>query len=123
MDTFDYSSARMYLQEKQNTLKAKRFELWKKAQQDAAQIIEMIVQKYKPKRIIQWGSVLESKHFSEASDIDLAIEGVSSMEFMDIFADAENMTTFSLDLIRWENIHSSFQKIIFMKGKIVYEKR
>ena len=40
-----------------------------------------------------------------------------------ILADAEEMTQFPLDLIQWENIHPSFQKIIVMKGKIVYEQR
>ncbi len=120
---FDYSSARIYLQEKQDTLKAQRFDLWKKAQEDTCQIIGVIINKYEPKRIIQWGSVLESRHFSEASDIDLAVEGVDSLKFMEMLATVEDMTSFSLDLVRWENIHSSFQKIILMKGKIIYETR
>jgi hypothetical protein len=38
---------------------------------DAKNIIEMSIEKYQPKQIIQWGSILEPRHFSEASDIDL----------------------------------------------------
>ncbi|MGI0482306.1 nucleotidyltransferase family protein [Geminocystis sp. CENA526] len=121
-DLFDYGSARLYLRKKQENLKNKRFALWQQAQQDAQQIITMIINKYTPKRIIQWGSVLESKHFSEASDIDIAVEGLDSIEFMRLLKDAEDMTNFSLDLIRWENVNNSFQKILLRKGKIVYGK-
>lgn len=119
---FDYVQARRYLREKQEALKAKRFVLWEKAQEDAHNIIKMIIDKYDPQRIIQWGSVWDSKHFSEASDIDLAVVGIDTIKFMGLLADAEDLTDFPLDLIRWENIHPSFQKIILMKGKIVYEK-
>jgi aryl carrier-like protein len=52
----------------------------------------MIIQNYHPKQIIQWGSLLESRHFSEASDIDLAVVGLDSLSFMRLLADAENMT-------------------------------
>ena len=117
---FDYVSARRYLQKKQVNLKNQRLALWKQAQQDANQIISMIICEYKPQRVIQWGSVLDSKHFSEASDIDLAVEGIDAVRFMNLLASAEEITNFPLDLIRWENIHPSFQKTLLRKGKIVY---
>ena len=114
---------RAYLKQKHESLTAKRLELWAIAQQDSQNIIAMIIYKYQPQQIIQWGSVLNAKHFSEASDIDLAVKGIDSITFMQLLADAEEMTQFPLDLIQWENIHPSFQKIILMKGKIVYEQR
>jgi predicted nucleotidyltransferase len=114
---------RAYLKQKHELLTAKRLELWAIAQQDSQNIIAMIIKKYQPKQIIQWGSVLNAKHFSEASDIDLAVKGLDSITFMQLLADVEEMTQFPLDLIQWENIHPSFQKIILMKGKIVYEQR
>jgi hypothetical protein len=46
--------------------------------------------------------------------------GLDAIAFMQLLADAEQMTQFSLDLIQWENIRPSFQKIILMKGKIIY---
>lgn len=121
-DLFDYASARTYLRKKQESLKSKRFALWQQAREDAEKIMMMIINKYTPKRIIQWGSVLESQHFSEASDIDIAVEGMDSIEFMRLLGEAEDMTNFSLDLIRWENVDGSFQKILLRKGKIVYGK-
>lgn len=111
---------RDYLKKKNDRQRAKRMALWEVAQQDAKNIIEMIVDKYQPKQIIQWGSILEPKHFSEASDIDIAVVGLDSLSFMRLLADAEDMTKFPLDLVQLELIHPSFQKIILMKGKIVY---
>ncbi|MBN2002495.1 MAG: nucleotidyltransferase domain-containing protein [Anaerolineae bacterium] len=121
-DDFDYASSRAYLQDKQMALQAKRLALWQQAQEDVQKIIEMIIRRYDPQQIIQWGSVLEPEHFSEASDIDLAVAGVDSVLFLRLLADAEVMTEFSLDLIRWEEIQPAFQKVITAKGKVVYAK-
>ena len=80
----------------------------------------MIIQEYHPKQVIQWGSILDARHFSEASDIDVAVVGLDSLSFMRLLADAEDLTEFPLDLIQFELIHPSFQKIILMKGKVIY---
>lgn len=117
---FDVRLSRAYLRAKQERLKAKRLILWEKAVQDSENIVAMILENYQPQTVIQWGSVLDSKHFSEASDIDLAIEGLGAKEFMRLLADAEELTSFPLDIVQWEAIHPSFQKIILMKGKILY---
>ena len=82
----------------------------------------MIIQKYKPKLIIQWGSVLDPTHFSEISDIDLAVIGLDSIVFMRLLADAEAMTNFPIDIVQFEFLHPSFQKIILMKGRVIYGK-
>jgi predicted nucleotidyltransferase len=121
-DSFNYLSARRRLQRKQEEITERRFQLWQQAEEEANKIINMIINKYQPQRIIQWGSVVDSKYFSEISDIDIAIVGVDSVTFLQILADAEAITRFSLDLIRWENIDPSFQNIILMKGKIIYER-
>lgn len=118
---FDYAATRQYLQAKQAALQAKRLGLWQQASADSQNIIQMIIDRYAPERIIQWGSVLEPKHFSEASDIDLAIAGLDFRLFMKLVGEAEDMTDFPLDLIRWEDLHPSFQKIILMKGQVIYE--
>lgn len=97
-----------------------RLALWRQARADAERIIEWVVACFNPRRIIQWGSVLESRHFSEISDIDLAIEGVGSLAFLDLMRGAEEKTDFSLDLVRWENLEPEFQRILLMKGRIRY---
>jgi len=115
-----HNQVRSYLKKKHDCQRAKRLALWEVAQQDARNIIEMIIWKYQPKQIIQWGSILEPSHFSEASDIDIALVGLDSLSFMRLLADAEDMTKFPLDLVQLELIHPSFQKIILLKGKIIY---
>ena len=115
-----HTQVRDYLKKKQDNQRAKRLALWESAQQDTENIIGMIIQNYHPKQLIQWGSLLEPRHFSEASDIDLAVVGLDSLSFMRLLADAENMTQFPIDLIQFELIHPSFQKIILKKGKIIY---
>ena len=116
-----HTQVRNYLKKKHDAQRAKRLALWEIAQKDTKNIIEMIIQKYHPKKIIQWGSLLEPRHFSEASDIDLAVVGLDSLSFMKLLADAEDMTKFPLDLVQLELINPSFQKIILTKGKVVYE--
>ncbi len=122
-DGFDYAAARRYLQKKQEASQARRLILWQQAQDDARKIIAMIIRRYAPQRIIQWGSVLAPAHFSEASDIDLAVAGVDTLAFFRLFADAEEMTQFPLDLVRWEDLHPAFQRILNMKGTVVYAAR
>ncbi len=117
---FDYDAARANLDKKQAALRAHRLALWQQAHADAQQIINMIISRYAPQRIIQWGSVLQPQHFSEASDIDLAVAGVDSITFLRLLADAEDLTEFPLDLLRWEEIPAPFQQAILSKGKIVY---
>jgi len=40
-----------------------------------------------------------------------------------LFGEAEELTRFSLDLLRWEEIDPSFQKIILAKGEVLYGER
>jgi len=122
-DGFDYAAARRYLQKKQEASQARRLILWQQAREDVRKIVEMIIHRYAPQRIIQWGSILAPTHFSEASDIDLAVAGVDALVFLQLFAEAEDMTEFPLDLVRWENLHPAFQRIISLKGTVIYAKR
>lgn len=121
-DTFDYTAAREYLREKHATLQTQRLALWKQAHADAQAIIEMIARRYDPQQIIQWGSVLAPEHFSEASDIDLAVVGVAPVVFLRLIGDAEALTDFPLDILRWEEVPPVFQRTILAKGKVVYAK-
>ena len=83
----------------------------------------MIVRDYSPKRIYQWGSLLNKKNFREYSDIDIAVDGVDTPEeFFEMYGKAEKLTDFSLDLIDINKIEPTFAEIIKMKGKAVYEK-
>ena len=91
------------------------------AHRDFNRIIEMIIQDYRPSRIWQWGSLLDRKIFSEISDIDIAVEGLSSPPvFFEMYGKAEELTSFPLDLIDIDIIEASHAASIRSKGRLVY---
>jgi predicted nucleotidyltransferase len=87
-------------------------------------IKQMIAEHYCPKRIYQWGSLLDRSLFREYSDIDIAVEGVDDPErFSQMFGEAEKLTKFPLDLLDINKIATEFSDIIKVKGRLVYERR
>ena len=94
-----------------------------RALNDFQQIVDMIVNKYKPKKIYQWGSLLNKDQFSEISDIDIAVEGMpDAQSYFNMLADAEKLTSFPLDIVEMESIHELHKKMIIQKGVLVYER-
>lgn len=94
-----------------------------RALHDFQQIVDMIVNKYNPKKIYQWGSLLSKDKFSEISDIDIAVEGLPDAQaYFDLLADAEKLTAFPLDIVEMESIHELHKKMIIQKGVLVYER-
>jgi hypothetical protein len=100
----------------------RNLQLWKKAKADADRILEMLVTVYHPKRVWQWGSVIEPEMFRKGSDIDFALEGIpDAPTWFRLLGDAMDMTDFSLDLVELDKIAPEFADIIRMKGRVVYE--
>ena len=82
----------------------------------------MIISRYSPKKIVQWGSLLDSEQFDENSDIDIALEGISDpAKYFALLGDAMVLTRFPLDIVQLEKIEPEFAEIILSKGKIIYE--
>jgi predicted nucleotidyltransferase len=97
-----------------------RFE---QARREAQCIVDMLVHAYHPRRIYQWGSLLDRGKFCERSDIDLAVEGISDAEtFFRLYGDADRMTRFPLDLVALERVEPEFADLIRAKGRILYER-
>jgi len=120
---FDTAKARRTLDLKWTQEKKRARRLWEEARRDASAIVQMLIRKYDPRRIYQWGSVLDESRFTEMSDLDIGVEGVESAErFFAMCGDAQAMTRFSLDLVEMEKIEPEFADIIRMKGKVVYER-
>lgn len=98
-----------------------RFE---KAKRDFDRIVAMIIETYHPQRIYQWGSLLRRDHFSEISDIDIALEGLPpSTDFFSLLSRAEGLTGFPLDIVELEHIDPLHRESIVRKGKLVYESK
>jgi predicted nucleotidyltransferase len=90
---------------------------------DFNRMTTFVMEKYHPKRIWQWGSLLNRKHFSEISDIDMALEGLKSIdEYAAVLADLSAMTDFPLDLVEMERIGTENANHIRKFGKLIYER-
>ncbi|MFH1961267.1 MAG: nucleotidyltransferase domain-containing protein [bacterium] len=97
----------------------KRFDA---ATTDFCAIVQMIISRYSPKKIVQWGSLLFPEQFDENSDIDIAIEGISdAARYFSLLGDAMELTRFPLDIVQLEKIEPEFAELILLKGKVIYE--
>ena len=102
---------------------AARATLIERASSDATRIIAMIVREYRPAKVYQWGSLVHSEHFSERSDIDIAVEGMTDPRvFFEMLGAAAEMTPFAVDLVQIETIHPRYVDLILRFGRLVYEK-
>ena len=116
--------ARMRLQaryyKKQAAIKA----LHEQATKDCESILLMIIRMFEPLRVYQWGSLLRPAQFREYSDIDLAVEGITSPQaYFDMLEEAQAMTRFPVDLVQMEKILPEFADSIRQYGRIVYERK
>ena len=94
-----------------------------RARDDFNKIVAMLIKKHNPKRIYQWGSLVNEERFSKISDIDIAVEGIQSQEkFFTMFGEADAITSFHLDLIDIDKIHPLHARDIRINGRIVYER-
>ncbi len=92
------------------------------ASDDFHAIVQMIIKKYSPVMIVQWGSLLNFKQFDENSDIDIAVEGITDAErYFALLGDAMELTRFHPDIVQLEKIEPEFAELILSKGKIIYE--
>jgi predicted nucleotidyltransferase len=122
--TINIEKARAFQQRKADARRQRCARLHAKAVQDFEAILQMIIEKYHPARIYQWGSLLHPEQFREFSDIDIAVEGLEggAEAFFALYGDAEKMTDFPLDLLEIEKIEPTFADLIKMKGRVVYER-
>ncbi len=121
--SFDIKAARAFQQKKREVRKQALDEKYQGACADFQRIVNMIIQKYKPQKIYQWGSLVRKENFSEISDIDIAVEGLNSAEeFFQLLADAGELTSFPLDIVELEHIHELQRDMIIQTGRLIYAK-
>ena len=120
---FDYGAARQFLRTKEVTRREDLRRRLQAARHDFDRIVEMIVGKYRPARIYQWGSLLNPRSFSELSDLDIAVEGIISAEdFLALYGEACALTRFELDLVQIEKAHPAYASSIRERGRLIYER-
>jgi predicted nucleotidyltransferase len=114
---------RRFLERKVASRDAELASLHARACADFDAIVDMIVREARPRRIVQWGSLLRPERFRPYSDIDVALEGVIDPElFSQILGRAEQLTTFSVDIVQLERIEPEFRESIEATGRVVYER-
>ena len=85
--------------------------------------MDLAVEKYRPARIYQWGSLLHPPAFSERSDIDIAVEGIASSEdFLALYREGCELTGFELDLVQLEKAYPAYAASIRERGRLIYER-
>jgi predicted nucleotidyltransferase len=115
--------SRAFLQAKLSARRLALDECYGRAVNDFNRMTKFVIEKYNPKRIWQWGSLLNRRHFSEISDIDMALEGLRSIdEYMAILAELTTMTDFPLDVVEMERIGEENANHIREFGRMVYER-
>lgn len=119
----DMEKVREFVKQKEKHRQERLDSRYVQACEDFEKMVSFIIRKYNPKRIYQWGSLLNREGFSEISDIDIAVEGMRSYEeFSRMYGDIEPMSSLSVDLVEIEKIHPFHAESIREKGKLVYER-
>ena len=99
-------------------------ERFRTAWEEFHRIVEMITAEFAPRRIWQWGSLLHRDRFCERSDIDIALEGLGAAErLFRVYARAEEMSTFPLDIVELERIEPEYAHLIRTTGRLVHGAR
>jgi len=93
---------------------------YKKAQKMLNEIIKFLI-KWNIKKIYLYGSILYKSEFNYNSDIDIAIQGISSKKFAKLWFEIGIKFPIKIDLINLDDCDEYFKNIIKQRGKLIYE--
>ena len=120
----DLERARAFLAEREERRRARIDERYAQATREARAIVKQIAAQVNPRRIYQWGSLLDRKRFSEISDVDIAVEGLSGpAEYFRVLGIAMDGTTLPVDVIELEKVPMEIAERIRKRGALVHERR
>ena len=120
----DLDQVREFLADKEQRRRARVDERFARATRDARAIVSEIAIQVNPRRIYQWGSLLDRRHFSEISDLDIAVEGLNGpAEFFQVLGIAMNGTTLPVDVVELEKVPVDVAQRIRTRGLMVHERR
>ena len=120
----DLRRARAFLADREERRRERLDESYAQATRDARAIVSEIAAQVNPRRIYQWGSLLDRKRFSEISDLDIAVEGLNGpAEFFRVLGIAMNATVLPVDVVELEKLPADVAERIRMRGALVHERR
>ena len=115
---------RSFVRERRRRRKAYLEDRLRAARRDCDAIVSMIARDHEPLRIYLWGSLVDDRHFSERSDIDIAVEGITRpAELSALRGSAERLTRFPLDIVAIEHVHPAYAEHIRRRGKVAYARQ
>ena len=119
----DLDQVRAFLADKERRRRARIDERYVQATRDARAIVSEIAAQVNPRRIWQWGSLLDRKRFSEISDVDIAVEGLNGpAEFFQVLGIAINTTALPVDVVELEKLPADIAERIRTRGVLVHER-
>jgi hypothetical protein len=87
-----------------------------RARRDAQAIARFLKDRYGAE-VWGIGSLFEElRPFRKGSDIDLVARGIPSERFFEVLAEGEDQTSFSVDLIPWEEANDLIHEIVLASG-------
>lgn len=120
----DLDRVRAFLADKEERRRERIDARFARATRDARAIIAEIATRVNPRRIYQWGSLLDRARFSEISDIDIAVEGLAGPEeFFAALGIAIEGTCLPVDVVELEKVPSDVAERIRARGALVHERR
>lgn len=120
----DLCRARAFLADRAERRRERLDERYAQATRDARAIVSEIAAQVNPRRIYQWGSLLDRKRFSEISDLDIAVEGLNGpAEFFQVLGIAMNATVLPVDVVELEKLPVDVAERIRTRGALVHERR
>lgn len=119
----DLDRVRAFLADRDRRREAQIDARFERAGRDARVIVEQIAARVNPRRIYQWGSLLDRTRFSEISDIDIAVEGLRGpAEFFRTLGIAMRGTTLPVDVVELEKVPPETAERIRTRGTLVHER-
>ena len=120
----DLCRARAFLADREERRRERLDERYVQATLDVRAIVSEIAAQVNPRRIYQWGSLLDRKRFSEISDLDIAVEGLNGpADFFQVLGIAMNATVLPVDVVELEKLPADVAERIRMRGALVHERR
>ena len=120
----DLDQVRAFLAERERRRRAKLDERYARAGRDVRAIVSEIATQVNPRRIYQWGSLLDRNRFSEISDVDIAVEGLNgAAEFFQALGIAMNGTDLPVDVVEMEKLPADVAQRIRDRGALVHERQ
>ena len=119
----DLDQVRAFLAAREQQRRARIDERYAQATRDVRTIVSEIAAQVNPRRIYQWGSLLDRRRFSEISDLDIAVEGLNGpAEYFQVLGIAMNATDLPIDIVELEKVPADIAERIRKRGVLVHER-